>query len=116
MSNSDRLHERLRQMKARVAIQQWEARQIGHARGVWFRLQLLLAQTKRALVITAEEATVLRNAGLEPSPVGLQLEPPKSFFVLSEQAVPLGVVGFEVPLQESNRLLLAPAAILIPFR
>jgi len=66
MSSSDRLHERLRQMKARVAIQQWEARQIGHARGVWFRLQLLLAQTKRALVITAEEASVLRNAGLEP--------------------------------------------------
>ena len=116
MSNSDRLHERLRQMKARAAIQKWEARQADHARGVWFRLQLLFARTRRALIITAGEAAALRSGGFEPHPIGAELEPPRSFFVLSEEMVPPEVVGSEVPLHESNRILLAPAAILIPFR
>jgi hypothetical protein len=115
MSNSDHLHERLRQMKARAAIQKWEARQVDLAGGVWFHLQLLLASTRRALVITADEAAVLRNGGFEPHPIGARLEPPRSFFVLSEEMVPVGV-GSEVPLQEAQRILLAPAAILIPFR
>ena len=116
MSNSDHLHERLRQMKARAAIQKWEARQVDLAGGVWFHLQLLFASTRRALVITAEEAEMLRNSGFEPHPIGMRLEPAKSFFVLSEEMVPPGVVGSEVPLQEAQRILLAPAAILIPFR
>ena len=103
-------------MKARIAIQKWEARQIDLAGGVWFHLQLLLASTRRALVITADEAAVLRNNGFEPHPIGMRLEPAKSFFVLSEEMVPPGVVGSEVPLQEAQRILLAPAAILIPFR
>jgi hypothetical protein len=116
MSNSDRLHERLRQLKARAAIQKWEARQVGHAGGVWFRLQLLLAQTRRLIVISAEEANALRDAGFEPHPIGAELEPPRSFFVLSEEMVPPAVAGTEVALQDHHQLLLAPAAILIPFR
>ena len=103
-------------MKARIAIQKWEARQIDLAGGVWFHLQLLFASTRRALVITAEEAEMLRSSGFEPHPIGMRLEPPKSFFILSEEMVPAGVVGSEVPLQEAQRILLAPAAILIPFR
>jgi len=58
---------------------------------------------------------MLRNGGFEPHPIGMRLEPAKSFFVLSEEMVPPGV-GSEVPLQEARRILLAPAAILIPFR
>ena len=115
MSNSERLHERLRKMKARAAIQKWEARQVLHAGGVWFRLQLLLASTRRALVITAEEAAALRSAGFEPHPVGTQLEPAKWFFVIAEENVPPEIAGSEVPLQEASRIVAAPAAILIPF-
>ena len=107
------LHERLRAMKARAAIKKWEARQVHHAGGVWFDLQLLLASTRRALVISVEEAAALRRTGFEPHPVGMRLEPPKSLFVLTE--VPPEIVGSEVPLQEPMRILLAPAAILIPF-
>ena len=110
------LHERLREMKARAAIRTWEARQAELAGGVWFRLQLLLACTRRALVITAEEANELQRAGFEPHPVGLQLEPAKSFFVIAETNVPPEIAGSEVPLQEARRILAAPAAILIPFR
>ena len=116
MSNTDILYERLRQMKARAAIRQWEARQVDHANGVWFRLQLLLARTRRALLITAEEANALRTAGFEPNPIGAQLEPAKAFFVMTEEMVPPEIVGSEVALDETTRILLAPAAILIPFR
>lgn len=112
MSNTDLLHERLRQMKARAAIRQWEARQVDYAGGVWFRLQLLLARTRRALLITPDEANVLRRAGFEPNPVGMQLEPAKSLFVIAEKMVPPEIVGSEIALRE---ILRAPAAILIPF-
>jgi len=115
MSNSDHLHERLRELKARAAIQQWEARQVDHATGTWFRLQLLLAYTRRALLITGEEAHMLREAGFESDPIGA-LEPPKSLFVMTEETVPPEIAGSEIPLHEWRQILLAPAAILIPFR
>lgn len=57
----------------------------------------------------------MREMGFEPHPVGMQLEPPKSFFVIAEGEVPPEIVGSEVPLQESLRIVNAPAAILIPF-
>ena len=106
------LHERLREMKARAAIRKWEARQAELAGGVWLRLQLLLAQTRRALLITAEEANTLREAGFEPHPVGMQLEPAKSLFVIAEERVPPEIAGSEIALRD---VLRAPAAILIPF-
>ena len=99
-------------MKARAAIRKWEVRQFEHAGGAWFRLQLLLARTRRALLITAEEADVLRKAGFEPHPVGMQIEPAKSLFVIAEEMVPPEIFGSEIALRE---ILRAPAAILIPF-
>jgi len=106
------LHERLREMKARAAIRKWEARQAELAGGVWLRLQLLLAQSRRALLITADEANALREAGFEPHPVGMQLEPAKSLFVIAEESVPPEIAGAEIDLRD---VLRAPAAILIPF-
>jgi hypothetical protein len=114
--NSERLHERLRGIRARVAIRKWEARQAAHAGGVWFRLNLLLASTRCALVITAEEAAALRAAGFEPESVGAELEPPKLLFVVSEDMVPPSIRGTEVPLHDARQILLAPALLLIPFR
>jgi len=113
--NSDRLHERLRGIRSRVAIRKWEARQAMHAGGVWFRLELLLASTRRALVITAEEAAALRAAGFEPHPLGGEIEPPKSLFVVAEESVPALMAGREVAIQDARQILLAPAMILIPF-
>jgi len=112
---SERLHARLRQIRARAAIRAWEARQIRHARGVWFRLELLLAHSRRALAISAADAALLRADGLEPHAVGHELEPAKLIFVVSEDRVPSAISGEDVPLQDDHRLLLAPALILIPF-
>lgn len=116
MSNSAALHDQLRRMRSRAAIKKWEMRQIEHAGGVWFHLQLLLARSRRAFRISADEVKVLSDAGFEIHPLGAKLEPPKSIFVIREEMVPRAVIGTEVPLQDAQQLLLAPALILIPFR
>jgi hypothetical protein len=113
--SSDRLHERLREIKARAAIQKWEVRQIRYAGGVWFRLQLLLAETRRAIAISPEEVSILRTRGFEPQPIGFELEPPKSLFVVPEAALPPSIAGQDVPLQDVQQILVAPALVLIPF-
>jgi hypothetical protein len=114
--NSDRLHQHLRRMRSRAAIRKWEARQVDHAHGVWFRLELLLARTRRAFVISAEEATTLRAAGFEAHSIGAELEPPKALFVIPEETLPASVETHEVALQDTQQILLARALILIPFR
>ncbi len=116
MKNSEPLHQKLRGMRSRAAIRKWEARQAVHARGVWFRLELLLARTRRALVISAEDTMILRAAGFEALPIGAELDPPKTLFVMSEATLPASIKGFEVELQDKRQILLAAALVLIPFR
>jgi len=113
---AERLHARLRQMRARAEIRAWEARQIGHARGVWFRLELLFARSRRALAITAADAALLRASGFEPEAIGEELQPAKLIFVVSQDRLPAAIVGENVPLQDDRQLLLTPALLLIPFR
>lgn len=114
--NSDRLHRRLRQIHARAAIRRWEVRQVRHAHGVWFRLEQLLAGTRCALAISSEKVLILRMSGFEPHPIGAELEPPKSLFVVPEERLPSSIEGADVPLQDKQQILLAPALVLIPFR
>lgn len=113
--SSDRLHQRLRELRARLTIRKWEMRQIDHAGGVWFRLQRLLASTRRALIITTEETAAMRAAGFESHAVGRELEPPKELFVIAEDSIPPEVRGREIPLYEAREILCASAMILIPF-
>ena len=113
--SAQRLHERLRQLRSRVSIRKWELRQLGHARGVWFRFELLLAHTRRALAITEEEAATLREAGFEQHGVGGALEPAKSIFVLSEGQLLSSIQGRDVPLQDLQQILAARSLVLIPF-
>jgi hypothetical protein len=114
--SSASLYRRLREIRARAAIQKWEARQVNHAHGVWFRLQMLLAETRRALAISAEEASILRGSGFEPHPIGAELEPPKLLFVVSNGMLPPSIQGREVPLQDAQQILLSSVLVLIPFR
>jgi hypothetical protein len=116
MTSSDLLHDRLRRMRSRLMIRKWELRQIHHARGVWFRFEMLLAGTRRALVISDKEAATLRASGFEPHPVGGELEPPKALFVIPDEMLPAAIAGREIALHEAREILLAPALVLIPFR
>jgi len=113
--SSETLHRRLREMRARAAIRKWEARQINHARGAWFRFELLLAHAERALAVTPEEVEMLRASGIEEDPIGGEFEPRKFIFVISADRLPLQISGRDVPLQDKRRILMEPALVLFPF-
>lgn len=114
--SSERLHRRLQQLKSRAAIRNWEMRQIGHARGVWFRLELLLAGTRRAFAITDADVALLRESSFEPHVIGAELEPPKLLFVIPAERLPGWIEGEEILLQDARRILAARALVLVPFR
>ena len=56
--STEKLHERVRALRARAAIQRWEIRQRGHAAGSWFALQRLFALSGRAWIISDQVASV----------------------------------------------------------
>ena len=58
---------------------------------------------------------MLRESGFDRHPIGEELEPPKSIFVLAEEQLPSALRGRDVPLQDAQQILLEPALVLIPF-
>src|SRR5205814_2627871 len=50
--STEKLHERVRALRARAAIQRWEIRQRGHAAGSWFALERLFALSRRAWILS----------------------------------------------------------------
>jgi hypothetical protein len=112
---AEKLHARLRAIRARVAIQRYEARQTNHAAGVWFRIQRLLAFSSRAWVINDDDARSLMAAGRQPHPSGLELEPPRRFFVLREEEAVSLASAHEIAVQSSAEMLVAPALALVLF-
>ena len=71
------LDRRLRAFQSRVLVRGWDYRQRRHARGVWFRLRRVLADTRAAWAIPRAEADRLLAEGFLPEPVGHELAPPK---------------------------------------
>lgn len=63
-------------------MRRWEYRQRHHARGVWFRLTRLLADAASAWRISEEDAARLVVEGIEPEPVGFDLEPAMTILVV----------------------------------
>jgi hypothetical protein len=109
------LHERVREIRARAAIQRWEIRQRGHAAGSWFALQRLFALSRRAWVLSAQDAEALVAAGYEPHPAGLALEPQRKIFIVRPSEIPSLAGAREIALRSSVELLLAPVIALVPF-
>ena len=79
---TDALERRARQIRARAAVRAWEYRQRHTAKGTWFRLRRALADAKECWVLTDDAVGELVAEGLEPLPVGAELEPAKRIFVL----------------------------------
>jgi len=113
--STERLHERVRALRARVAIQRWEIRQRGHAAGSWFALERLFALSRRAWILSAQDAETLAAAGYEPDPAGLAFEQPRKIFIVRPDEIPSLAGAREISLCSSAELLLAPAIALVPF-
>ena len=110
-----RLHERARALRARAAIQRWEIRQRGHAAGSWFALERLFALSRRAWILSAQDAEVLVAAGYVPDPAGLALQEPRRIFIVRFDEIASLAGAREISLRSSVELLLAPAIALVPF-
>ncbi len=109
------LHERVREIRARAAIQRWEIRQRGHAAGSWFALERLFALSRRAWILSAQDAEELMAAGYEPHPAGLALDQQRKIFIVRPSEIPSLAGAREIALRSSVELLLAPAIALVPF-
>jgi hypothetical protein len=113
--STERLHERVRALRARVAIQRWEIRQRGHAAGSWFALERLFALSRRAWILSAQDAETLVAAGYEPDPAGLAFEQPRRIFIVRPDEIRSLAGAREISIRSSAELLLAPAIALVPF-
>jgi hypothetical protein len=71
------LDRRLRALKSRQLVREWQYRQRRHASGVWFRLRRVLADASAAWEISREEAERLIADGFQPESVGQELAPSK---------------------------------------
>lgn len=114
-ASTARLHERVRALRARAAIQRWEIRQRGHAAGSWFALERLFALGRRAWILSAQDAEALVTAGYEPDPAGLALEQPRRIFIVRSDEIASLAGAREISICSSVELLLAPAIALVPF-
>jgi hypothetical protein len=106
---------RLREFRSRILIRAWDYRQRHHARGVWFRLRLVLANARDAYVIPREEALKLIAEGLRPEPVGQELEPPRLILFVSAERVASIADARPLPVRLDAELLGAECLALTPF-
>ena len=81
---TDKQHRRLVALRSACARRSWAYRQRHHARGVWFRLRRTLVDAREAYAISETEAEELLGEGIEPEPVGFEIEPPKRLFFVPD--------------------------------
>lgn len=103
--HAELLEARARALRSRAAVRSWELRHLDHAGGAWYRVTRRLALTRRAWAISDEDAAALLAGGHRPDPSGLDLEPPRRYFVLDEEEVRALDGAQEVELQASAQLL-----------
>jgi hypothetical protein len=101
-----KLRKRARAVRAADAVRRFEYRQRNHARGVWFRLRRLLSEAASAWRLSEEDARRLIAEGITPEAVGLQIEPPMTILVLSEERLRSVSPRAPLPVRLSAELLL----------
>ena len=111
----ERLKARATAVRSRVAVRSWEMRQLDHAAGAWYSLARRLALTRRAWVISDEDAAALMARGHEPDPAGLRFEPPRRLLVVDEREIDSLPAAREIVLQASPELLACRNLAVVPF-
>ena len=74
--------KRAKEVRTRAVVRAWEYRQRDYAKGVWFRLRRTLTDASAAFAISESLANQLIAAGFSPLPVGRQLHPERTIFLL----------------------------------
>jgi len=112
---NEKLHRRVREAKARVAVRAWQYRQRRHAAGVWMRLRRVLADASEAYAIPPEAMEALVRDGCVPEPVGRELEPAK-MIVFADPGRPLAITERkQLAVRLSAELLAARYLALVRF-
>jgi hypothetical protein len=112
---SESLHRRAREIRARLAVRAWEFRQRHHAKGVWFRLRRVLADTEFAFAIDDADADALAREGGAELQVGRELAPAKRLYLVDRERAER--LSSRVPLvvRIGMDLLAARNVALVPF-
>jgi hypothetical protein len=97
---------RLREFRSRILIRAWDYRQRRHARGVWFRFRLALAR---------QEALKLIAEGVQPEPVGQELEPQRLILFVPAERVATIADARPLAVRLDAELLAAECLVLTPF-
>ncbi len=113
---TQRLHEKVRQIKEREAIRAWEFRQRHHSNGLWFRLREALVYAESAWAIGPEDAAALTQRGAFPLAVGKEFHPPKSIFIVSSAELLTLPSRVALPMRLGPELLGAEHLALLPFK
>jgi hypothetical protein len=101
------LDRRVRQVRSRLALRDWEYRQRRHAAGVWFRLRRVLADASAAFEISESAARQLISEGHDAEPVGTELEPPKIMLFVPADRITRIPGAREIPVRLGPELLAA---------
>ena len=111
----ERLRRWVRQVRANALVRRWEHRQRDHAKGVWFRLRLLLSDAESAWRLSEQDARRLVDEGFRPEPVGEQLEPSKLILFVPEERLARLPSRTPVPLRLEVELLQSRFLALVPW-
>lgn len=107
--------ERARRHRQRVALRQWEQRQLFTSKGVWWRLARLLGHSERGYAIDRALSERLAAEGIAPHPVGLELAPALRIHVVSAERASGLSLSTELVLRPTASLLTAEHIVLVPF-
>ena len=111
----DRMHARVRAVKARAAVHAWQYRQRRLAAGAWFRLRRVLTRARTAFVISDADARRLVADGYRAEPCGRELSPEKTLIFVDESRLSSIANRREIPVRLGPEFFAASSVALVPF-
>ena len=112
---TEAMRRKARAVRSRAAVRAWEYRQRMHAKGVWFRLRRLLADSSMVYEIPESQVESLIAEGCSTQPVGGELHPPKIIMFVSPQQAQRITGARKLPVKIGAELLAAHCLALVRF-
>jgi hypothetical protein len=109
------LERRARDAKSRALVRSWEYRQRNLARGIWFELRRILADTERAFVLSDDVAAEVLHSGAKLEAAGARLEPKKRIMFVTADELSGYTDIREIPVNLGVDFVAARNIALLPF-